>query len=69
MDLGADVRAMCSELLRRFSTATGQGHFTDAEIWVTADTWQQALDLVDRGSMLIHGRPSGRAPRAPSRST
>ncbi len=54
-DLGAEVRAMCSELLRRFEhRQSGKGSFTDAELWVTEDTWQQALDLVVRGSMLIH---------------
>ncbi len=54
-DLSAQIEAMCSELLRRFQLRhPGKGNFTDAELWVTPETWQQALDLVTRGSMLIH---------------
>lgn len=54
-DLAAQVQAMCSELLRRFADRqSGRGTFTDAELWVTPETWDQALDLVVRGSLLIH---------------
>ena len=54
-ELATQVQAMCSELLRRFADRQpGRGTFTDAELWVTPETWEQALDLVVRGSMLIH---------------
>jgi len=54
-DLGAQVEAMCSELLRRFGVRQrGKGNFTDAELWVTPETWQQVLEIVTRGSMLLH---------------
>ncbi len=54
-DLGAEVQAMCSELLRRFvDRRPGKANFTDAELWVTPETWDQALDLLVRGSLLIH---------------
>lgn len=54
-DLGAQVQAMCSELLRRFADRRpGRGNFTDAELWVTPETWEQALDLITQGSLLIH---------------
>ena len=53
--LGAQVEAMCSELLRRFrGRQPGKGNFTDAELWVTPETWQQVLEIVTRGSMLLH---------------
>jgi DNA-binding transcriptional ArsR family regulator len=54
-DLGAEVAAMCSELMRRFQhRKSGRGTFTDAELWVTPETWDQAVDLVFRGSRLLH---------------
>jgi DNA-binding transcriptional ArsR family regulator len=54
-DVAGQVQAMCSELLRRFPLREpGKSTFTDAELWVTPETWEQALDLLVRGSMLIH---------------
>jgi len=54
-DLAAQVRAMCSELLRRFAERRpGKANLTDAELWVTQETWEQALDMVIRASLLIH---------------
>lgn len=54
-DLVAEVAAMCAELQRRIQhRSPGKGNFTDAELWVTPETWQQALDLVTQGSRLIH---------------
>lgn len=54
-DLAAQIEAMCSELKRRSThRKPGKGNFTDAELWVTPDTWEQALDLVTRASMLLH---------------
>ncbi|KAA1418873.1 helix-turn-helix transcriptional regulator [Nocardioides humilatus] len=54
-DLEGDVRAMSSELLRRIvHRKPGRGNFTDAELWVSEETWQQALELVTQGSRLIH---------------
>src|SRR3954454_18518162 len=38
--LGGEVAAMCSELMRRFEhRQSGKGTFTDAELWVTPETW------------------------------
>ena len=63
-DLAAQVQAMCSELLRRFADRQpGKGNFTDAELWVAPETWEQALDLLTRGSVLIHEH--ARKPRTP----
>jgi DNA-binding transcriptional ArsR family regulator len=54
-DLSAQVDAMCAELKRRYAhRRPGKGTFTDAELWVDPDTWEQALDLVTRASMLLH---------------
>lgn len=54
-DLIGDVRAMTAELERRIlQRKSGRGNFTDAELWVSEETWQQALDLVTQGSRLIH---------------
>jgi DNA-binding transcriptional ArsR family regulator len=54
-DLAAQVEAMCSELKRRFAhRRSGKGNFTDAELWVSPDVWEQAVELVTRASMLVH---------------
>ena len=54
-DLTADVAAMSSELMRRIRhRKSGKGNFTDAELWVSPETWQEVLDLVTRGSKLLH---------------
>ena len=53
--LGAEVAAMCSELTRRFAhRRSGKGTFTDAELWVTPETWEQVIDLLASGSRLLH---------------
>ncbi len=54
-ELAAQVEAMCAELLRRFPhRLQGKANFTDAELWVTPETWDQAVDLLTRASMLVH---------------
>ena len=54
-DLAAQVRAMTAELLRRFEDRRpGRGSFTDAELWVTEETWQEVAELVERASRLLH---------------
>jgi len=63
-DLIGGVGAMAAELQRRVPhRKPGRGNFTDAELWVTEETWQQALELVTQGSRLIHEQ--ARPPRTP----
>ena len=60
--LAAEVRAMCSELLRRFEHRTpGKGTFTDAELWVTPETWEEVVEIVAGASRLLHEK--AQAPR------
>lgn len=54
-DMAGQVQAMCSELLRRFpQRRKGKGAFTDAELWVTPETWDRAHELLVEASMLVH---------------
>ncbi len=54
-DLAAQVRAMAQELLRRFELRKpGKGSFTDAELWVTEETWEEVAQMVERASRLLH---------------
>ncbi|KAA1424266.1 ArsR/SmtB family transcription factor [Nocardioides antri] len=54
-DLTAQVHAMAQELLRRFEhRRPGRGSFTDAELWVTEETWQEVAEMVERASRLLH---------------
>lgn len=54
-DMGGQVQAMCSELLRRFaSRERGRSTFTDAELWVTEETWTRTVELLTEAALLIH---------------
>lgn len=54
-DLEGQVRAMCTELLRRFPhRARGKATFTDAELWVDPETWERAVGLLTEASLLVH---------------
>lgn len=56
-ELTGQVQAMCSELQRRFAAGhRGPQTFTDAELWVTPETWQEAIELLARASLLLHER-------------
>lgn len=58
------VRAMASELLRRYQLRASdtRGTFTDAELWVSPETWDRAVDLLREASALIHDQAA--APRS-----
>ena len=61
--LAAEVRAMCSELLRRFEHRTpGKGTFTDAELWVTPEVFDEVKTLLKQCSDRLHG--AARPPRS-----
>jgi DNA-binding transcriptional ArsR family regulator len=63
-DLVGDVQAMTAELQRRILLRKpGHGNFTDAELWVSEETWEQALELVSQGARLVHEQ--ARRPRTP----
>ena len=53
-DVEHQVRAMASELLRRYQNREGEVFLTDAELWVTPDVWQRAQDLLTEASALVH---------------
>ncbi|UMG91644.1 hypothetical protein [Nocardioides sp. TF02-7] len=56
-ELAAQVEAMCSELLRRYrSGASRPATLTDAELWVTPETWQEVVDMVRHASAVLHER-------------
>jgi DNA-binding transcriptional ArsR family regulator len=64
LDRQALMRAMAQEVVRRSSElAGGRTNFTDAELWVAPEVWQDCAELVDRASMLLHD--SARPPRTP----
>jgi DNA-binding transcriptional ArsR family regulator len=50
------ARAMADELVRRFSDRKPRtrSHLTDAELWVTPQTWQRVRDLVVEAAELVH---------------
>jgi DNA-binding transcriptional ArsR family regulator len=56
------VRAMASELVRRFQLRAKKTFLTDAELWVTPEVWQRARDLLEEASALVHDNAD--APRA-----
>jgi DNA-binding transcriptional ArsR family regulator len=58
---GAYVRAMADELVRRHGDRRRKGIFVDAELWVEPEVWQEAHDLVQRASELLHD--AARPPR------
>jgi DNA-binding transcriptional ArsR family regulator len=49
------LRAMADELVRRFRDrrARSRAHLTDAELWVTPQTWQRVRDLVAEAAELV----------------
>lgn len=54
-DLEGQVRAMSDELLRRFrQRRKGKGTFTDAELWVTPEVWEDVLGQLVRASHQLH---------------
>jgi DNA-binding transcriptional ArsR family regulator len=58
-DATAFVRAAADELVRRYAArATGRSSrrstFTDAELWVESDAYEQALALLEEASHLLH---------------
>ncbi|MEZ0578482.1 ArsR/SmtB family transcription factor [Nocardioides sp. MH1] len=53
--LAGEVRAMSSELLRRFEQhRPGKGTFTDAELWVAPETWDEVVATLAHASHLLH---------------
>jgi DNA-binding transcriptional ArsR family regulator len=59
------LRAMAEELVRRatYRKSATPTRLTDAELWVTPETWKQAQSLVEEASRLIHAE--AQPPRAP----
>lgn len=56
------VAAIAQELVRRSAQWTGgPGIVTDAELWVSPDSWTECVDLVAQASRLLHG--AARPPR------
>ena len=63
-DLEEYVRAMASELVRRYAgrlRGGPRGNLSDAEVWVDPATYDRALELVTEASNLLHA--SARPPR------
>jgi DNA-binding transcriptional ArsR family regulator len=62
-DVLAWSEALHSEVLRRLQHRRPGPHGASADIetWVTPEVWRQALDLIGRGTMLLHeeARPPG----------
>ena len=50
------VRAGTEELQRRLAAPAARHpeRFTDAELWVDAETWERARALLDEASALVH---------------
>lgn len=61
-DVEQQVRAMTTELLRRYRLREGKVLLTDAELWVSPEVWQRAQDLLRAASVLVHD--NAQAPRA-----
>jgi DNA-binding transcriptional ArsR family regulator len=64
-DRGRYVRAMAEELVRRAALrkSASPTRLTDAELWVTPETWEQAQSLVEQAARLVHAE--ARPPRTP----
>jgi DNA-binding transcriptional ArsR family regulator len=64
-DRGLYVRAMAEELVRRATLRRPKtpARLTDAELWVTPETWEQVQSLVEEASRLIHAE--AKPPRTP----
>ncbi|HWJ81398.1 MAG TPA: helix-turn-helix domain-containing protein [Nocardioides sp.] len=57
VDVEAELRVMGREMVRRFAEGhRGPMTYADAELWVTPETWEEVLDLLRRGSALLHDR-------------
>lgn len=57
------VRAMAEELVRRAALRKPGTRLTDAELWVTPETFERVQSLVEQASRLIHAE--ARPPRTP----
>jgi DNA-binding transcriptional ArsR family regulator len=64
-DREAMVRATAAELVRRspLRRARTKGSLTDAELWVSPETWQRVFALVEEASTLVHAE--AKPPRTP----
>jgi DNA-binding transcriptional ArsR family regulator len=62
-ELAAQVDSMCQELLRRFGKRVSEPPmtFTDAEMWVTPEVWQETVEHLRQASLLVH--ENARRPR------
>ncbi len=43
--------------------ASGRSTFTDAELWVSPESWRDCADLIDQAASLLH--EAARPPRTP----
>jgi DNA-binding transcriptional ArsR family regulator len=59
------VRALAEELVRRSRLRRPRTRqmITDAELWVSRETWRQVHDLVEQASLLVHAE--AQPPRSP----
>lgn len=57
-DRAASVRAIADMIPRRFEHRDGTVPvlLTDAELWVTPETWAEVFELLTRASHLVHER-------------
>ncbi|EWT02930.1 transcriptional regulator [Intrasporangium oryzae NRRL B-24470] len=65
-DKRAYVQVLADAIPRRFAERQqpgGPAHFTDADLWVSPETWEQVRDLAMQASRLIHA--GARPPRTP----
>lgn len=55
-DWDAEVRAFAEMIPRRFRQRSSESQtlLTDAELWVTPQTWEQVRDLLMQASRLVH---------------
>jgi DNA-binding transcriptional ArsR family regulator len=58
------LHAMAQEVVRRSSELTsGRTNFTDAELWVSPETWKDCAELVDHAVAMLHD--AAQPPRTP----
>lgn len=59
------IRAIAEELVRRYALRKpGEpASMTDAELWVTPEVWDRAMELLEQASHLVHAE--AKTPRAP----
>lgn len=54
-DIAAEVEVIAEELVRRYREgAQSPRVISDAELWLTPETWQQVTDLLKQASRLMH---------------